>query len=68
MSFDERAREHLDNLWARRERMTIEQFTAEATEANANALLAIKLPLEDLVEQLRISNLIALAKIAGDES
>lgn len=60
VTFDERAREHLDQIWRRRTEMSIEEFNAEATAANANALLALKLPLEDMAEQLRIANLIAL--------
>ena len=55
VTFDERAREHLDQIWRRRTEMSIEEFNAEATAANANALLALKLPLEDMAEQLLIA-------------
>lgn len=61
-TFDERAREHLDQIWHRRKEMSIEEFNAEATAANANALLALKLPLEDMAVQLRIANRIAQAR------
>lgn len=65
---DEVAREHLDALsgWGSRDELTASDILVHGTYAQANAVLALKYVVEDLVEQQRIANLIALSQ-AQDE-
>lgn len=56
---DEAAREHLDIL-SFRDDLSTSDTLKHGAYAQANALLALKNVVEDLVEQQRITNLIAL--------
>lgn len=61
---DEVAREHLDAL-SLRDDLKTSDILALGAYAQANALLALKNVVEDLVEQQRIANLISLCNTAG---